>query len=265
MAQTHMLIDTSKCIACRGCQVACKEWNDLKATETRMIPGTYQNPPRISANTWTVVSYFEQSDEQSVRWLFRKEQCLHCNEASCVEVCPTGAMAKHFDNFVEVDPNWCIGCRYCVQACPFGAVQFDESTGTVRKCTLCIDRVLAGLEPACVKACPSGALSFGDRDKLLSMARNRVDSLIAGGNNGARIYGRDELGGLKVTYILAGPPNAYGLTVNPSVATSRVATAWLSGLVATGVLASLPFWFLLKRRRELAVPVKEEFPSAGGK
>ncbi|MCL4465557.1 MAG: 4Fe-4S dicluster domain-containing protein [Chloroflexi bacterium] len=265
MAQTLMLVDTSKCTGCRGCQVACKEWNDLKATKTRMVPGTYQNPPAISASTWTVVSFIESSDEQGVRWLFRKQQCLHCGQASCVEVCPTGAMAKHLDGFVEVDEDWCIGCRYCVQACPFGAVQLDPSTGTVRKCTLCIDRVQAGLEPACVKTCPNGALSFGERDNVLGMARNRVESLVAGGNRGARIYGQNELDGLKVAYVLKDRPATYGLDPDPKVATSSVAVAWLSGLVASGVLAVLPFWYLFKRRREVTLALEREgTPSVGG-
>ena len=264
MAKNAMLIDTSKCIACRGCQVACKEWNDLRAGKTKLIPGTYQNPPAIAANTWTIVRYSEKSDDNGTRWLFRKEQCLHCDQASCVEVCPTGAMAKHYDEFVEVDQEWCIGCRYCVQACPFGAVQFDETTGTVKKCTLCIDRVLTGLEPACVKACPSGALSFGDREKLLTVARGRVDTLRARGSGSSGVYGKDELGGLKVIYILNGPPVAYGLAPNPQVATASLSSSWLSGLLATGVLASLPFWFLFRRKRELAAETQEVLPTTGG-
>ena len=263
MADTMMLIDTSRCIGCRGCQVACKEWNDLKATTTRMIPGSYQNPPGISASTWTMINFTEQSGDQGVRWLFRKQQCLHCNQASCVEVCPTGAMAKHADNFVEVDQQWCIGCRYCVQACPFGAVQFDASSGTVKKCTLCIDRVQAGLDPACVKTCPSGALTFGDKGKLLAAAQGRVQALLAAGNAGARIYGADQLGGLKVMYVLNDAPAVYGLAADPKVATSTVPAGWLSGLVTAGVLASLPFWFLLKLRRGLAPATDEELVSKG--
>lgn len=257
-----MLVDTSKCMACRGCQVACKEWNDLGARKTQMMPGTYQNPPGMSASTWTVVRYTEKIDQNGLRWLFRKEQCLHCSQASCVEVCPTGAMAKHADNFVEVDQNWCIGCRYCVQACPFGAVQFDEATGTVKKCTLCIDRVQAGLEPACVKTCPSKALSFGDRSKVLGLARSRADSLRSGGNRLASVYGEDELGGLKVMYVLADSPAVYGLAENPQVATYNVAQDWLSGIVATGLLATIPFYVLFRRRRE--VLAEELLPADGG-
>ena len=149
-------------MGCRGCQVACKQWNQLPAEKTR-FDGNYQNPKHLSGKTWTLVNFIEPNDyDQNPRWLFRKQSCFHCAEATCVSVCPTGAAKKRDDGIVFIDQGICAGCKYCVETCPFGTPQFDRKTGTVKKCRMCLDRVGNGLKPACATACPTGALAFKD-------------------------------------------------------------------------------------------------------
>jgi len=249
-----MLIDISKCMGCRGCQVACKQWNDLEAVTTTN-EGTYENPPELSASTWNRLEFYEGFGE----WIFRTHRCLHCTEASCVNVCPTGA-AYHEDEFVLIDQEWCIGCGYCSLACPFAAVHREPPLGTARKCTFCIDRVKNGIEPACAKTCPPGAIQFGERADLIAAAHERVADLVSNGHPQACLYGEDELGGLGQMYILVKPPSALGLPEEPEVATSSVLMQWLSGLIAAGVVVAVPFWLLFRRRRQL----EEEQSEVGG-
>ena len=251
-----ILIDTSKCTACRGCQVACKQWNDLPAEETKNV-GSYQNPQSLSAVTWKLVTFREDDEGDEFKWLFLPTQCMHCAEASCVSVCPTGA-AHHRGDTVLIDQALCIGCGYCVQACPFdvphsmpGAADGDPK-GTARKCTFCIDRTSNGLQPACAKTCPAGASSYGERSELLTRGKARVQQLRSKGRLAASLYGEHELGGLKVMFVLEDSPDKYGLPTNPQVATKNVLGQWLSGFVATGIVAALPFWLLTKRKREVA-------------
>jgi len=240
-----MLIDTSKCIGCRACQVACKQWHELPGEHTEQR-GTYENPPELSASTWTRVLFFEDYGE----WLFRKHQCMHCAEASCVKVCPTGAAHKE-GPFTIIDQEWCIGCGYCVEACPFGAVHREPPRGTAQKCVFCIDRVTNGLKPACATACPTGAIQFGERGDLIAYAHRRVAELVASGYSQARLYGEKELGGLAQMYILIKPPSEVGLPEEPRVATTTVLAQWLGGIITAGAIAALPFWLLFRRRKEL--------------
>ncbi len=240
------LVDITKCTGCRGCQVACKAWNGNPAeTDTRQR-GTYENPPRLSASTWTRVEFYEIRQW----WYFRKHQCMHCTDASCVAVCPTGAM--HYEGeFVLVDQARCVGCGYCSMACPFDAVHREPPRGIARKCWFCLDRVTNGYEPACVKTCPPGAIQFGERNELLAAARVRVQTLASNGHPNARLYGENELGGLHWLYIIDGSPSEFGLPESPQLATTTILAQWISGLVTAGVLAALPFWLLFRRRREL--------------
>jgi len=250
-----MLIDTSKCTACRGCQVACKQWNDLPAEETHNW-GSYQNPEHLSATTWKLVTFNEMGAGDDLRWFFVPMQCLHCAEASCVSVCPTGA-AYHRGDYVLIDQSQCIGCGYCVQACPFGVPHSipgpdGRHKSTARKCTFCIDRVSSGLLPACAKTCPAGAYTVGERNELIAAGKARVEQLKAKGDANAYLYGEHELGGLQVMMVLRDSPSLYGLPEAPRVATKNVLGQWLSGFVAAGVVAVLPFWLLTKRKNELA-------------
>jgi formate dehydrogenase iron-sulfur subunit len=261
-----MLIDLSKCTGCRSCQVACKAWNDLPG-EVTICLGCYDNPPDLSPSTWNRIAFYELERENGrVAWLFRPVRCMHCTEASCVEVCPTGA-AAHRGDAVIIDPDWCIGCGYCETACPFDIPRLGEGPekGSARKCRLCIDRVQDGLQPACANACPTGAIEFGDRNALVAKGQDRVAALKQKGLPEASLYGDKLLGGLGQMYVLTDPPSIFGLPVEPKVSTRTVVGSWLSGLLTAGVVAAVPFWLLFRRKEALAaegvpaedIPVEE--------
>ena len=234
-----ILYDASKCTACRACQVACKNWNELEAEET-INRGTYENPPELSTKTWLKMEFREIGSNGDLRWLFTRRACMHCTDAGCVKVCPTGALYKRTDGFVAIDRDKCTNCGYCIEFCPFEVPHLDVNRVTglgdrVTKCTLCttpgLNRIDNGELPACVKTCPTGALTFDDRSKLLKTAEARVAEL--GGN--AQLYGKDELDGLHVLYILEDSPDKYGLPVDPKVAAA--ATAWQDVIKPLGYAA----------------------------
>ena len=239
------LIDVSKCMACRGCQVACKQWNGLPAEETKQR-GTYENPPELSGTTWIRVEFRERPGE----WLFRAHSCMHCTNASCEGVCPTGAIS-HQGEVVIIDQELCIGCGYCAEACPFDVPHRDEATGTARKCTFCIDRITNGLEPACAKTCPPGAIQFGERADLIEAAHRRARTLTALGYPDVTVYGDNELGGLHTIYVLTDRPSEYGLPEAPQLATSSVLVQWLGGVITAAGIVALPFWLLFRRRKQM--------------
>ncbi len=237
MPEKIKLYDASKCTACRGCQLACKQWNSLKAKQT-VHRGTYQNPPSLQPNTFTIIHFQEVADDKAVKWLFRKEACMHCTDAACVMACPSGALYhnKEFGT-VGMDREKCIGCKDCVAACPFEIPKYDHETDKVYKCDMCESRIRTGLEPACVKACPTGALKWGNKDKMLKLAESRAKQL--GGS--ASVYGNKFVGGTHMMYVLPEKPSVYaGLNTNPRVPISVL--AWkgllkpLSLLAAGGVL-----------------------------
>jgi len=247
-----MLIDVSKCTACRACQVACKAWNDLPG-EVTVCLGCYDNPHDLSPDTWNRIAFWEIERSGKLDWVFRPVRCMHCTDASCVSVCPTGAAAYHGE-FVVIDPQVCIGCGYCVVACPFDVPRpgHGAGKGSARKCRFCIDRVTNGQKPACAKACPTGAIEFGDRNTLIAKARDRVAVLKGKGFADANFYGENLLGGLHQMYVLTGKPSVFELPEAPRVATRNVLGSWLSGIITAGVVAALPFWLLFKRKEELA-------------
>lgn len=251
-----MLYDATKCVGCRACQNACKGWNNLP-DESNDPGGIYETPRNLEAETWNLIKVAESGDD----WSFINYQCMHCNQASCVSVCPTGA-AYHAGEFVLIDQEWCIGCGYCVQACPFNVPHRSLAHGTARKCTFCFDRVSDRQRrshesdhwepsdwPACAAACPTGALTWGQRDELLAKAKDRVEDLKSSGYPDAHLYGERELGGLGRLSILALPTEAYGLPESPSYATGTVLTQWASGIATAAVAAVVPFWVLFRRRR----------------
>jgi len=238
------LVDTTLCMGCRACQVACKQWNELKAVKTD-FRGTYENPPSLSARTWTKIKFFE-SDNGGPAWRFRKQQCMHCENASCVAVCPTGAAKKLEDGTVIIEQSVCAGCKYCVEVCPFQTPKFDEEAGTAIKCRFCYDRVGNGLKPACVKACPTGALTFGPRDEIVAEAKRRADA-----RPDLTVYGVDELGGLNWIYLLDREPEDVRLPKDPQLPTARIYLKWLSGVIpGLAILGGLAWLF--RRKTELA-------------
>lgn len=215
-SQKAILFDARRCIGCKGCQVACKAWNDLPAEKTEVTEKEYTNPPDFSPNTWKVVRFKEigsydpeEAGSGGLIWRMLSDQCRHCLNPSCVCVCPSGALWKRKDGPVLYDPRLCIGCKYCMMACPWHVPRFDKETHRIRKCVMCFDRIDAGMEPACVATCTTDALQFGDRDEILAKSQKATAS-------GGYIYGDKEAGGTSFIVISDVPPASLGLpTVGP--------------------------------------------------
>lgn len=225
-----MLVDTSECIGCKACEVACKQWN-LNEARINQENGTYQSHPELDAQTWTVIKFIEHDDPTTgmTGWLMQKHNCMHCTEAGCVTACPTNALRYGDYGVVTLDKEACIGCAYCEQGCPFDAIHvdktpFNQKAQKAGKCTLCYDRISNGMQPACVKTCPTDCIKYGDRAELVKWAQARVDELKARGYKNANVYGDKELGGLHELYVLLEKPEVYGLPVNPSL--SKRLTFW---------------------------------------
>jgi formate dehydrogenase iron-sulfur subunit len=196
-----VLVDLVRCMGCRACQVACKAWNDNPGESTLCL-GCYDNPPGFSANTWSLIQFNEVEDAAGkLHWVFAKRQCMHCEHPACVSACPVQALHKLDDGPVVYDEGKCIGCRYCMVACPFNVprIDFYDLLPVITKCNFCADRQGAELEPACVKACPTEALSFGKRDELLIEARARIEKRPDKYVN--HIYGEKEAGGTSWMYL----------------------------------------------------------------
>ncbi len=247
-----MLIDLNKCIGCRGCQAACKQWNDLSA-ETTHNTGSYQNPPAFSDKTWTLVTFNEVDYADQFHWVFAKRQCMHCEHPGCVSACTVGALQKTPDGPVVYQSDKCIGCRYCQYACPFGVPTFEwgQKLGLIRKCNFCVDRLSANMEPACVKACPTGALQFGEREELLGQARQRIAQ--APDKYVNHIYGEHEVGGTSMLYLSGVPFAQLGF---PELGTEPVGEyaekiMKQTPTIALGVAAAASgLYWLIKRRDE---------------
>jgi formate dehydrogenase iron-sulfur subunit len=231
------LIDTSTCIGCKACEVACQEWNDL-APEAGGATGTYQTVPDMTARFWNLIRFNEHEDEGGLRWLMRKDQCMHCTEPGCLIACPApGAIVQYANGIVDFQQSECIGCGYCITGCPFNVPKFATDTRRVYKCTLCVDRVSNGLQPACVKACPTSCLQFGTKDDMRRIAERRVDQLKANGFAQAAVYDPPGVGGTSVVTVLAfgDRPDLYGLPKNPTV--PLAVRVWKGPLKWTGNFA----------------------------
>jgi formate dehydrogenase iron-sulfur subunit len=232
-------IDTTTCIGCKACEVACQEWNDLPAVPTRQT-GTYQTLPKLHAQFWNLIRFDERETAGGLAWLMRKDQCMHCEDPGCLAACPApGAIVQYENGIVDVNPQQCIGCGYCETGCPFEVPKFQVQTGKMAKCTLCVDRVDVGLEPACVKACPTGCLQFGSKSDMVAMAQTRIQQLKANGFDQATLYDPPGVGGTGVVTILAhgDHPEWYGLPADPHV--PLMVRAWKSVLRPVGFLAIL--------------------------
>jgi formate dehydrogenase beta subunit len=233
------LIDTSTCIGCKACEVACQEWNDLPPEPT-FQSGTYQTLPATTASFWNLIRFNEYQSESGLHWLMRKDQCMHCTEPGCLIACPApGAIVQYANGIVDFQQDHSIGCGYCMTGCPFDVPKFAINTRRVYKCTLCVDRVGVGLQPACIKACPTSCLQFGTKDEMLAIADSRVAQLKANGFSDAAVYDPPGVGGTGVITVLAfgSQPELYGLPKDPVV--PRAVQLWKGGLKAIGNVAML--------------------------
>jgi formate dehydrogenase iron-sulfur subunit len=215
------LIDVSKCIGCKACQVACMQWNDLR-DEVGTTTGIYDNPVDLTDQSWTVMRFAEyQSPEGKLEWLIRKDGCMHCEDPGCLKACPSpGAIVKYGNGIVDFNSANCIGCGYCVAGCPFNIPRISKKDNKAYKCTLCSDRVAVGLEPACVKTCPTGAIQFGAKVDMVKRGEKRVGDLKERGHQQAGLYNPAGVGGTHVMYVLqhADKPNLYNdLPLDPKI------------------------------------------------
>jgi formate dehydrogenase iron-sulfur subunit len=208
-----VLIDLTRCIGCRGCQVACKEWNERSVKKTTMN-GNFTNPPELNSECFTHIRYVEQEKADQPIWSFVKNQCLHCKNPACASVCPVEALKKTKGGPVTYDFSRCIGCRYCMLACPFyiPKYEWEKVIPWVRKCTFCADRINAGLVPACVKVCPTNTMLYGEYDDVLKEANTRITN--NPGKYVKHIYGKDEAGGTSWMYISGVPFESIGFNMN---------------------------------------------------
>jgi len=235
------LIDVSKCIGCKACQVACMEWNDLR-DEVGTNVGAYQNPHDLSENSWTLMRFAEyENPKGDLEWLIRKDGCMHCADPGCLKACPSpGAIVQYANGIVDFHEENCIGCGYCISGCPFDVPRLSKRDNKVYKCTLCSDRVSVGLEPACVKACPTGAIVFGTKDDMKDHAEERIADLKSRGFDQAGLYDPEGVGGTHVMYVLhhADKPEIYcNLPANPRI--SPMVRLWKGAAkpLALGVMA----------------------------
>jgi formate dehydrogenase iron-sulfur subunit len=230
-------IDTTTCIGCKACEVACQEWNDLKPVATQQV-GTYQTLPTLDAGYWNLIRFNERDFDGGIVWLMRKDQCMHCDEPGCLAACPSpGAIVQYDNGIVDVNPDQCIGCKYCETGCPFDVPRFSQTTGKMSKCTLCVDRVSVGLEPACVKSCPTGCLHFGTKDDMVALGHTRVAQLKQNGFAQAVLYDPQGVGGTSVVTVLGhgDHPEWYGLPADPHV--PLLVKLWKNVLRPIGVVA----------------------------
>ena len=260
--------DTTVCIGCKACEVACKQWNDLPGDGGRLEAGhSYDHTLRLSASTWRHVRFIEEPAMPTAavaagdglpdlvqmaeagsppldKWLFMSDVCKHCTNAGCMDACPTGAIIRTEFDTVVIQADVCNGCGYCIPSCPFGVPDRDPEDGRAAKCTLCYDRLVDGLEPACAKACPTDSIIFGEYEWLVDTAKKRVATLHERGIESAYLYGAGDppeaelAGGLGAFFLLTQPPERYGLPANAeSPIQENVGPATASALGA-GLLAA---------------------------
>jgi formate dehydrogenase iron-sulfur subunit len=249
--------DTSVCIGCKACEVACKQWNLLQGNEPSFLDG-YDNTGQLDSQNWRYVQMIDNVPDETLgtgqgkAWLMMSDVCKHCQHASCMDVCPTGAIIRTEFDTVYIQPDVCNGCRNCISACPYSVIGMDEETHVARKCTLCYDRLQNGMEPACAKACPTQSIQFGPLDELQQRADKRLADLHSQGVAEANLYGRDEevYGGLNAFFLLMDKPEAYRLpnAANATLPGRNNTGGWLTTAV-TAVLGVLGGLIALRRRQ----------------
>ncbi|HSB70693.1 MAG TPA: 4Fe-4S dicluster domain-containing protein [Candidatus Methylomirabilis sp.] len=244
-----ILFDSTKCIGCEACSAACKEKNQLPA----------EIDPKLTAYTWTVV---EQRNKAFVR-----RMCMHCESPTCVSVCPVGAFQKQPNGPVVYDSSRCIGCRYCIMACPFDVpkYQWDRTVPIVQKCTMCPDRLQAGQAPACASVCPTGATTFGDRDRMIGEARARLQA--APKTYIPKVYGLEEAGGTSVLMLSSVPFPALGFRPDLPLAPLPMLT-WrvlsrIPDLVVVGGAFLYGIWWITNRRTMVQETLAKEASKRG--
>lgn len=248
MTITAFLTDSTLCIGCKACEVACKEWNQVEGDRLNWSGFSYDNTGAVGASSWRHVKFVEQTPEpgfggnapQLNSWSFSSDVCKHCENAGCLEACPTGAIVRTEFGGVFVQPDICNGCAYCVVSCPFGVMERNEQDGRAFKCTFCYDRQKSGLEPACAKACPTDSIQFGALDELQQLASQRVSTLKQRGMSDATLYDASStsIGGTHALFIVRGDPRAYNLPPEPEVPTVFLKKGWTSSAVAALILLS---------------------------
>jgi formate dehydrogenase iron-sulfur subunit len=246
MSVTAFLTDSTLCIGCKACEVACKEWNGVDQDGFDWSGFSYDNTGAVGASTWRHVKFVEQpplpgfggNAAEPTSWTFSSDVCKHCEEAGCLEVCPTGSIVRTEFGGVFIQPDVCNGCGYCVTACPFGVVERNQKDGRAFKCTFCYDRQKVGLQPACAKACPTESIKFGEIEHLREEAQKRVDELHGRGMQDAVIYDPTEssVGGTHAMFIVRGDPRTYNLPPAPDVPTVYLKKSWVSSAFAAGLL-----------------------------
>lgn len=247
MTQTvAKLIDTTLCIGCKACEVACQEWNDQEFTQG-VFQNTYQTMPDLAPHFWNLIKFNEVEKPAGTAWLMAKYQCMHCADAGCLKACPApGAIVQRPNGIIDFVHESCIGCGYCITGCPFDVPRLSPKTQKVYKCSLCSDRVAVGLSPACIKACPTSCLTYGSRSDLKFLADKRAEELREDGFASAGVYDGPGVGGTNVLYVLkyADKPEEYGLPRNPkipwTVSLWKGPLKWLGNTILFGgVLAAI--------------------------
>ena len=266
--------DTTVCIGCKACEVACKEWNQLPATNggANTLSGeSYDNTRQLDGEHWRHVKFIEQfsADRKQARWLMMSDVCKHCAQAACLEVCPTGAIIRTEFDTVVIQSDTCNGCRDCIAACPFGVIEINPVTKTAQKCTLCYDRLQNGMVPACAQACPTASIQFGTIPDLMKSAQARLQQLQGGGVKDAYLYGVEgdgytqDVGGLNAFYLLVDKPEVYGLPPKPQLPTRNlVPSALFSGLGAA-LIGLFGFLSFRKSRMDEAAESVAQRPPRG--
>jgi len=249
-----VLIDLTRCIGCRGCQIACKEWNERSVKKTAM-DGNFTNPKELSSECFTHIRYVEQEKDGKPVWSFVKNQCLHCKNPACASVCPVTALKKTKEGPVTYDFSRCIGCRYCMLACPFyiPKYEWEKAIPWVRKCTFCSDRISAEITPACIKVCPTNTMFYGEYDDVLKEANTRINN-----NTGKYvnyIYGKDEVGGTSWMYISGVPFETLGFNMDlPKKELPDLTWAYINKIptvIGVVLVAGAISWAITRRNKNM--------------